>query len=185
MTQQVLFTNEQCPPPRRPVGHGDAFDKAVAARLASVLREELGDDLGGSDEEVAEDLADVLHEDDGYRLARALEEKGWDPDARMVEVLDGAGSLKYDVNRDAVRAWVMANNINPPLECGAMVRFSIRHVDHSGEIVRIDLENARYVVFCAALGHLREGTPEYENKVRNGGASSGVYLNYEDVQEMR
>ena len=126
-------------------------------------------------EDVLPELADALEwSESGYDVAQHLEHKGWDADDGLV---DAARRLidALDVAHDAaVKAWVTATKPAQRFAVGDAVQFT-----HSGrpgrpttgEVTRIDAARAKYVVFCASLGHVREGV-----------GSHGTLVNFEDAR---
>lgn len=132
-------------------------DAAVEAILPAI---EQWQDRAISDDE-RERLVDILSSrigDGGYELARELERAGYEPDAELVEILDGLNT--YSAYNTAVAIWLAEVGAKALLPICSAVRIPARIKEHegvTGQIVGIDLEHGEYTICCAALGHVREG----------------------------
>lgn len=145
--------------PPRPTEHDAAVQEEAARQILPKVRAWLGSDSDGTDEEIVEDLVNALdnaREPDGYRLARELEDEGYDVDAALVEVLDG---MHLQHARDTlVRAWVQKHDIKLTLTVGAKVKARLswaRTVE--GEISALYPDTATYCVSVLKEGHVRSG----------------------------
>lgn len=93
------------------------------------------------------------HWDDGYRLARALEDGSCVmPDAALVEILDGAGFTLSRVRDREVRLWVGIVGFEPRYAVGDKVKWP----RGEGVVSDIEVDTARYVI--AKDGATRGGT---------------------------
>lgn len=180
--------------PRRPSIYDTAVIQAGVESSWPEIAAWFGDDAPVEESEVAKHKADLVEafgrgEDDPYRVARRLERSGWDPDADLVEVIGSVAWKIHGAHKAAVRAWVAAGGVAADLPAGT----KIRHRDlggHVGEIVdptghdpRLD---GKYVVFCAALGHKRAGSPEAAEELRlRNSVSTGIYVHAEDVEVVK
>lgn len=91
---------------------------------------------------------------DGYDLAKTIEQQFmWDVDASLVEILDSYSHLLYKAHRNAVKAWVIENNIIPQRDVGDDIMVIVFQVGYHGRIVHVDTETAQYSVNIPALGH--------------------------------
>ena len=55
------------------------------------------------------------HNLDGYHLAKECDRyHHMDPDAGLVEILDGAANIKYEIVKELVKQWVQRNNLVIP-----------------------------------------------------------------------
>ncbi len=91
---------------------------------------------------------------DGYDLAKTIERQSmWEVDASLVDILDSYSHFLYQAHRDAVKAWVIENNIIPQKDIGDDVIVSVLRSEYNGKIVRVDAETAQYSVNILALGH--------------------------------
>lgn len=133
-------------------------------------------------EYVLDQLADALDSScglDGYQIARHLDQDhSWDEiDANLVDILDGAAGYQHRAKQKAIKEWVKVNNITCRFNIGDIVSFKVRNFGsdnkETGEITRINAEDATYVIYCEHRGHKREG---------NG--SHGLIINDEDVVEL-
>lgn len=121
--------------------------------------------------EVAEGVMKEASFHNGYELARNLERKGFEPDARLVEILDEASHLLYVAHDRGLKEWVKGWNIKVPFTLGQSVTIKHKGRVVSGSIAKLYAETAVCVVFCPELGH-----------VERGFGSSGLVVNSEDVQ---
>jgi len=157
---------------KRPTWNDPAVIKATAERL---LPEVLGwlvsqgpreADDGSVMRELEWGLGGYL---DGYAIAKRLD--SWDPDAELVGILDGASRHSLEALDDAIAAWVRDNNVTIPLVVGDLVRNARGRWD--GEVIDLKPETAEVLVYCAALGHVREGF-----------GARGVYVPFEQLERI-
>lgn len=99
---------------------------------------------------------------DGYQIARHLDGEGWVPDVHLVDILDFALAHQMKAHKELVKRWVIQNGIKPLWAVGAKIKFKRRNekfelVEVEGEVLKIDEEQATYLLFCESLGHVREG----------------------------
>ncbi len=170
----------ETPLPNRPNRHDLVVRQAAAEKAWPTFRAWLiANDA--TEIEADEDRATALREladalewnEDGYDVAQHLERQGWDADDGLV---DAARRLvdALDVAHDAaVKSWVEATGQRPTFKLGDHVRFEHpgRQRPVNGEVTKIDAARAKYVVFCASLGHVRQGV-----------GSHGIYINFEDAR---
>ena len=111
-------------------------------------------DAGNMDkEDVESDLVSLFESnsfsDDGYELAKELEDSGWEPDAELVEILDNVGHrAERNIMGIETENWIKKNDIKPELAEGDIIFItggSLR--DMVGEITGIKLNEAYYNVF--------------------------------------
>jgi len=159
-------------------------DPDVERRHMALIRDRVAQYLRTADATLSdEDLDHAMQEvqramqyqSDGYRIAEALESRGWHADAELVEFMDGLASERGDALDEAVEEWVKAGHGGKPgMVVGARVKVLAGLRDqreHDGEVVRIDDERARCTVMVAALGH-----------VRTGYGTHGFVLDFDDVE---
>ena len=94
---------------------------------------------------------------DAYKLARYLEQHcGWDPDADLVETLDGVIAAVHDVYGVAVRQWVEANRITLKLTIGTEIHVptSLKHISNGPWTIR------KMMPEIASYGIAHPGMPE-------------------------
>lgn len=91
----------------------------------------------------------------GYELARDLD--SYCPDSELVDILENASFHLARVLSAAIKAWVAENNIVSPFPMGAKVEFDHKGKVCLGEVATIYAERAEMTIYCAALGHVREG----------------------------
>lgn len=169
MTEQPLPLDyvEQPNPPPRPTFSDPAVRRAAAEEILPEIIKWLGPDWHEAErEDYLEDLMGIVFEWDGYDAARALERKHWDPDADLVEILDGGWGSR--ALRRAVAAWVEANKITPQLSVGTTVRARPR--GDIGKITGIDLKHATYTV---AIPEFLRKHPDQE------GRAAGIVVPFE------
>lgn len=148
-------TQHQRPRPSR-------YDKAIRSAAAEALLPEIeqwiGDAIGDAERaRIVRVLSDRCG-DDGYEIAREFEHEGFQPDAHLVEILDGFDSSA--THAKAVREWLAETGAKPRLVIGASVAIPARMKEHEnvvGEIVRVDERSGEYTICCTSLGHVRSG----------------------------
>lgn len=150
---------------KRPSERSEAVAKVAAESLLSDVIEWLvqgGDDSAADERDYIRDqLASAMRFDaDGFKIAKHLDDDGWDCDARLVEILDGALWKRSEAHDAAVAEWLKRNDIKPPLNLGARVTFKddFKSKTIEGEITAIDEKRGTFTVFCQSLGHVRKGT---------------------------
>lgn len=148
----------------RPNRNDPAIVAAAARKIAEVCVEWDGED--SAVEDWIDDLIKCCFDwDDGYRLAKALDDRCYvHVDADLVEALGAASYAHSDAHEAAVREWVKANQIKPDLEVGD--RVSCRFGE--GVIGGAHLDRAIYLF-------VPDG--EREKYARGG----GIHLNFEDA----
>lgn len=133
---------------KRPTRH----DEGVVREAAKLIAAECGRwDSDTGPEEWIEDLVKVRHHwDDGYKFARALENSCHvDPDADLVDILDGAYSHLAMVHDRETRKWVGIVGFQPAHAVGDVVTCS----QGTGPINDIRVETAQYVVDVKRSGN--------------------------------
>lgn len=143
----------------RPKKTDDAILTAAAIRLAADFCKEWPSDFPPDKESMdilIEDLRDTLEqafELDGYHLAKEMDAKGYDPDARMVEVLDRAYYCVDEELRKACETWVSESGIVPP-DVGS--RVTCAECEGVGQILN-NHPDGRSTVCFADMGHSPKG----------------------------
>jgi hypothetical protein len=143
-------------------------DKSILERAAEILFDDLRSacaelDADDRDEMIEHILEAIAYESDGYRICRALESDGWDPDERMVEVFSDSNRAKQEALKEALALWVEDTQTEAAFKPGDMVMFRSGNRALStfewrvGRIKRVDAKRAEYVVFSAELGHVEHG----------------------------
>jgi hypothetical protein len=173
--------------PKRPDRNDDAVLEQAARTLFPDIKRWLqeGGESDPDEDEVVEQLAEALkYHDDGYEISKALEDRGWSPDARLVDLLDNAMQREIAF-QNAVKQWVEQYQIKPTYQVGDKVRVKARAAFsakfsrpawHDGEISKIDAAAATYVVRVESLGHIKEGTLP-----RGSSGTYGFILPFEEV----
>lgn len=144
----------------RPNEHDDAVCQIAAEKIWPRVKQWLGDDARDDEAEIKALARAVRGEGDGYKIARGLERDGWDPNAELVDILDNAGAAKYRACDELTKKWVAENEIKPAFAVGAQVKFKenrFSKTSQTGEVTKIEEDRAMYWIFCAELGHVREG----------------------------
>ncbi len=101
--------------------------------------------------------------EDGYRLARALEcDEGFTPDTELVDILDGVQYKKYELIGKAVKEWVKKYALTLDFEVGQKVLATVNRrgkVETSEfEVVKLYPETMQYGLWNESLGYSeREG----------------------------
>ncbi len=151
----------------RPTLNDPEVIAAAARKLAPAVKQWV-EDSAVTLAEIEADLRDAIKfDDDGYAIARELDGQ-YDPDARLVEILDQAYCEKTDVLRALERDWVQANQLQPiPLE--SKVRWQKKPVAGVGIVIGNDDAGHSTVMF-PSLGHVREG-----------GGCHGYIANWEEL----
>jgi hypothetical protein len=156
---------------RRPTIHNEEVVGLAARNLvAKAVREDAN--LEGREDDFLVGVSHAIqYNDDGYDICRSLESDGWEPDAKLVEIMDQAIFEKMEALSTAEQVWAAKEKI--------VMRFGVREAvtfaDRTGAwqrgvILSVDERRAKYTVFCEALGHVPQGQS----------GVSGVILNEEE-----
>lgn len=87
-----------------------------------------------------------VSDEDGYSLARALEDYGFSPTAETVDELSQLASYMYDAQITAEKQWVRENNVQLRIQPGQQVQFPFAKGDVSGVITGTDPARALYLI---------------------------------------
>ena len=139
---------------KRPTLHDPEVIAAAARKLAPAVKQ-WAENSAVTLAEIEADLREAIKlDDDGYAIARELDGQ-YDPDARLVDILDQAYAAKSDALRALERDWVQANQLQPiPLE--TKVRWKKKPAAGLGIVVGSYPEGKSTVMF-PSLGHVRKG----------------------------
>lgn len=161
------YKTQPNPPPRPKLRDQEVLRAAAESAMPRII-EWLAEDWREADrEDYVDDLIAAVALWDGYKAARVLERKGWEPDADLVEILDD-GCWGYRAHQEAQRAWVEANKIEPTYAAGDVVK-----TPHGvGPIVGIHLDTAHYTV---QTNHYLAERPT------QAGTAGGYVVAFEDV----
>jgi hypothetical protein len=105
---------------KRPTSRSPEVIEIAAEKLAPEVAKWCNEPVN---HKIREGLVSALrYGTDGYKLARELEDKWYiSPDAELVDILDGASSIVWDAERQAVAEWVKANGITADLPLETLV----------------------------------------------------------------
>jgi len=129
---------------KRPT-YNDVKDEAIKLFIAA---SEFEGWLGSLiDEDTIDDLKKLDPNQDGYKLARELDSKGWEVDAELVSMFENYLSYAYDdALKAATKQWVIENNIQPQFSIGQAVEFKTRLAYIRGTIASIRTDIANYCI---------------------------------------
>lgn len=187
-TSPVSPASTVCVRPTRPTLDDIAVRTAAVRALWTRVRDWLVDggtpesEVDDESDRVVREIADALeYGETGYHVCRSLDRAGWSPDDGLVEIMGDVLHARHDVLRVAEVEWVAANGIRPAHAVGDVVsiakypgRFDRSRVD--GEVIEIDHARGQYLVFSAALGHVRK-----EDAKNHARGSLGRLVAFEDV----
>ena len=153
-TTLPLFPEEPAPTiPPRPRRSDPAVLDAATNRMWGYVRPWLGAAPGRAAiraaDECKRDLRECIGSSNGYEFARSLEDRGWEPDAALVAILDHAQSDITVAHIGAAAAWVQRHGITTALPPGTRVRATV-----DGKAIEGTLSAQRsptmgyYVVVC-------------------------------------
>lgn len=122
--------------PARPTANDDAVAKAGILSFCSQFNEY-----------DAQQLLEIWSRgEDGYTLARALEQYGMQPTEETVLELGQLEAFIEDAVLEAEKAWVKDNKIRLRIQPGQQVTFSHRNGENAGVVSRADPDRAIYYV---------------------------------------
>ena len=170
---------------KRPTIHDPAVIKVAATKLLDDVLTWLND--GGDttdfneDEEAKKDTLEQIEQaivsaisDDGYAIAKELDGDGWDPDTRLVEILDHtSGYLREEVRRMSA-VWFEEQGLER-IPNDTKVK-SKQRGDTKGKIGTVTdfHKDGRYTVNFPELGHVKPGTP----------GVNGTILDHENLEKV-
>ena len=152
-TTLPLFADTAPTIPPRPGRHDPAVLDAATDRLWGYVRPWL--DTGQrrvairANAEQKRDLRECIGSSNGYQFARSLDDRGWEPDAALVAILDHVRQDIAVAHAGAVAAWVQRHRITTALPPGTRVRATV-----DGKVIEGRLSAQRnpamgyYVVVC-------------------------------------
>lgn len=109
---------------------------------------------------------------DGYELAKRLDQSGWMPDAKLVEILDGFLSRLLEAKDAAIREWLPSSGLVAPA-VGATVTCKTNSGSYTGAVLSVDPNLGVAVVCVASLGHTPVPGPK--------GGTRGFVIAWEDM----
>jgi hypothetical protein len=130
----------------------EIMDEAIIKEaIQKILHDLMGYMTAGNctmpESEIEEALIDVINYEnmnDGFQLAMALKDYGWDVDRELMDILDGLDI--YSVHDRRVRAWATANNITAKYKIGDRVKITDHAEATAGVIEDHYPDRAMYVV---------------------------------------
>jgi NOL1/NOP2/fmu family ribosome biogenesis protein len=119
-------------------------------------------------DEVYEDIKRILQDDydfheNGYELARKLEDLGYSPDTELVEILDSVSYKMYIEIDEATKKWVITDNITPEFEIETEVYYTKNKKQISGIIKKIFVDDAKYGIYSEGMEKNSLAVIPYEN----------------------
>ena len=142
----------------KPKHSDDAVIQAAARRIEVVLSEWDGKSNEGEYMACAVAIAKAARREDGYQLAKRLEDDfGIDSDFQLAELLDSeACHAVEEAFRSVLSAWISENK----LACPFRLDQSVKHKTKGWTGIVVDLAPhlpGSVSVFVASLGHVRSG----------------------------
>lgn len=127
------------------------FNDEIRLELAKQIGKEIFEWCNGETplEDCVSDCNDIFKwhvSENGYVLAKEFEDRWYSPDANLVEILDSVWSEQNELIRQAVKKWVIEDDIKPQFEIGksVIVQYGLKKVE--GIITDIYSETAEYIV---------------------------------------
>lgn len=150
------------------------FNAELKNKLAEQIGTEVHKWLAEKDTPVEDVIADTRkileyhHNDNGYEIAREFEDAGYSPDAELVEILEGVGFEMRTLLSEAIKSWVIADDIKPELAEGTPVIVQYGRNKVEGIITGAYHSTAEYQVCIPSEGMSLENTKtraviKYEN----------------------
>ena len=149
-----------------------AFNNQMRTELAKKLGEQVNNWCNNetSLEDCISDTEEILKHNingDGYELAKEFEDKGYGADSELVEILDGVWFQTSKLVRDAIKRWVITDDIKPQFEIGTTVIVNYGSKKVEGQITDINTDTAEYLVCIFSEGmeidKTRRAIIKYEN----------------------
>lgn len=183
--QEAMFTDfkAQVTPRKRPRIHDDniqeqAIDKFMP-KFSKWCQQDSEEELEAIKEELMEridygsDACEIMSDLKSYNC--------WSVDRDLLDLIEDTQHEMWEVYHREVKKWVKEQYIELEHAVGTNVKAKQGLFDKEfvGEIIRLDPEEGTYLVFCEALGHVRESEP-----MKSGMRTTGTYVNCEDIVEV-
>lgn len=155
------------------------YDKSIVEEAVESIIPKVAEWMFNSgdvlDEDSKQDLIEAIRSGfgDGYESASYLEQNCyWEPDSELVYILDDIYFCSRKAEDKAIRKWVKEEGIQVPFEKGQQIKFKYEGKTWDGEIVEVDNDLARVLVYVKDKGHVKSGDGTY-----------GLFFDVEDLIE--
>ena len=150
------------------------FNDEMKSELAKVIGKEVFEWCNGETplEDCIEDTKNILRYNingNGFEIAKDYDDKGYSPDAELVEILDDVCYKASTILEAAVKKWVVEDKIEPQLEIGTLCVVKYGRKTLEGIIDGYKKETAQYKVVIESEGMTTSG-------------SQRAIINYEDAE---
>jgi len=132
------------------------FNDEMLSELAKNIGKEIFEWCDGEtslDDCIADckEIFDLNMRDNGYEFAKDFEDKGYSPDAELVEILDSVCYKKYQLVKSAVKKWVIEDKIEPEFEIGTTIITNWED-EVEGIVTGYNKDTAEYLVCIPSKG---------------------------------
>jgi hypothetical protein len=143
----------------------DEIKKELAKRVGKIVCDWADDGTDLQDcIDYSQEILEYNSNDNGYELAKEFEEKGFSPDAYLVDSLDDVGYIKDSVIKDCIKKWVVDNSLKLDLKIGQIVTAEIRRKGKiQCEIVKLYPETMQYGLWYEDSGCERDAWCQITN----------------------
>jgi hypothetical protein len=170
--QMKLF---ECADPPRPKYFSNEVLEMTLDKLLPTVATWLQDEQAVDDPAVRDDIRNAIEfDDDSYQIVNYLDDRGWQCDRSLIDVMDAVGRFRQASHDYQVEKWVLNNGIQPKSKVGDRVNFKSKGKMCTGEVIEVKESLAKYLIFCPELGHVPKGQI----------GVLGVCLSYEDTQHV-
>ena len=127
------------------------FNDEMRKELAQIVGKIVFDWCNGETEleQCIEDSEEVLrfnHDENGYALAKEFDDKGYSPDAMLVDELDRVSYEASAILKTHIEKWVKDNDLTLDIEIGTEVQYNEWKGVKVGKVVKLYPETMQYGV---------------------------------------
>lgn len=126
----------------------DVMTKELAQKMGKIVFDWCNDDTELSDcVEYSEEILKYNHDEDGYKLAKELEDKGFSPDVMLVDELDCVSNMGSVILKNHIQKWVIDNSLKLEIKMNTEVHYNEwKDRIKPGKIVKLYPETLQYGV---------------------------------------
>lgn len=146
----------------RPTRRDEVVRRRAAEMALPEVKAWMGSTEGESDASIVETLMNVIGCGDGFTIAKALDDKGWNADAELVELMD-RGFVR-DAESELIKQWVQCVGVKPKHAIGETVTMLCGFQGaNRGVIVDVREDEATYGIHTASQTEKQRWVIAYED----------------------
>lgn len=127
------------------------LNRAIAEELYPEITAWLKDDNDDKEWSITQLVGALSYADDGYEVAKRLEDEGWAPDAELVDILSNARDLRYTIAQKKEEEWVSSNGFKPLYAENEIVKIDSPKSRRHGDIGVISIVYPKTLKYAVSL----------------------------------